>query len=88
MLFHHGVKGELYNICRGEGTTLMSVVNTMESIADISVTKKVDPQLIRPNDNPIIIGDNQKLIAQTGWTKSYTLEQSLGDMLDYWSDKV
>ncbi|CAN5312739.1 GDP-mannose 4,6-dehydratase [soil metagenome] len=88
MLFLHGLKGEVYNICRGEGTTLLSVVNTMENIAGIEVSKIVNPQLIRPNDNPIIIGSNQKLIAQTGWAKSYSLEQSLRDMVAYWEDKV
>lgn len=87
-LFKSGQKGEVYNICSGNGVSLEIIIKNMSRLLDIDVITKVDKALIRPSDNSIIIGDNSKLKNQIAWNPSYTLDESLKDILDYWYDLV
>lgn len=84
LLFKKGKSGEIYNICNGKGTSLNEVIQTISSILTIKVTQKTDPNLVRPNDNKIIIGSNEKLKKDTGWTNKYSLEKSLKDIIEYY----
>ena len=86
-LLKKGRKGEVYNVCSGVGSTLEEVIRKMEKILKIQVETVVDPSLIRPNDNQMIVGSNEKLQSETAWKHSYTLEQSLADIINYWSQK-
>lgn len=87
LLFKKGKKGEIYNICNGKGTSLNEVIQKMASILKIEVTQKTDPNLVRPNDNKVIIGANEKIKKDTGWENKYSLEQSLKDILEYYTTK-
>ena len=86
-LLRQGRSGHIYNICSGTGVTLKSVIDQMASILGISVVQKIDPQLVRPNDNQAIIGSLKKINDEIGWAPSIPLDTSLRDMLDYWRNK-
>ena len=86
-LLRQGRSGHIYNICSGTGVTLKSVIDQMASILGISVVQKIDPQLVRPNDNKAIIGSLKKINDEIGWAPSIPLDTSLRDMLDYWRNK-
>lgn len=88
ILFKKGVSGQVYNICSGEGVTLENIIKTMCKILSIEVKTQQNPALVRPNDNKIIIGSNAKIEQTTGWQPTYTLEESLKDILEYWNEKV
>jgi GDP-4-dehydro-6-deoxy-D-mannose reductase len=87
LLFKKGKKGEVYNICNGKGVSLAEVISTISSILDIQVIQKTDRNLIRPNDNRVIIGSNEKLMKDTGWINKYSLEDSLKDIVAYYQSK-
>lgn len=87
-LFKKGVNGQVYNICSGQGVTLESIIKTMCKLLNIEVKTQQNPALVRPNDNKIIIGSNAKIKETTNWQTTYTLEQSLKDILNYWNEKV
>ena len=87
-LFAHGVKGEVYNICSGNGISLREVIDIMCGILDIQIDLETDSNLIRPNDNKIIIGTNEKLKAATGWVQKIKLKKSLEDIISYWEQKI
>ncbi len=84
LLFKTGRKGEVYNVCSGEGSTLKEVIDKMAKILNLSITTRVNESLIRPNDNRIIIGSNEKIKQDTGWQKEISLEKSLEDLILYW----
>ncbi|MDE6860118.1 MAG: GDP-mannose 4,6-dehydratase [Duncaniella sp.] len=84
LLLKKGIKGEIYNICSGVPSKLSEIIEITSNLIKISVTTKISQALIRPNDNPIIIGDNSKLKEHTGWTNSYCLEQTITDTIKYW----
>ncbi len=80
LLIDRGVSGEVYNICSGIGRTLDEVLGIVAGTVGIEVEACVDPQRIRPADNKVILGSNEKM-RQLGWCPTYTLEASLQDML-------
>ena len=83
LLFKKGKKGELYNICTGNGTSLHDAIQIMANELKISVSNKINPELVRPNDNDIIIGSNEKIKNDTGWKPTFSIEESLKEVLDY-----
>jgi GDP-4-dehydro-6-deoxy-D-mannose reductase len=84
LLFKKGKKGEIYNICNGKGTSLTEVIQLISNILNIKVIQKTDPNLVRPNDNRVIIGSNEKLKKDTGWINRFSLEDSLRDIINYY----
>jgi GDP-4-dehydro-6-deoxy-D-mannose reductase len=83
-LFKKGRKGEIYNICSGNGIVLEDIIFKMADLLGLKIHVEVDPQLIRPNDNKKIIGSYQKIKDQLGWTPEISIEKSLSDMIKYW----
>lgn len=86
LLLHKGEKGEIYNVCSGVGISLETVVKIMTDRLNINVKIKTDKSLIRPSDNSIIVGNNEKLKNACGWVTQYSLKDSIGDVIDYWNN--
>jgi len=84
LLLKNGKKGQIYNVCSGRGVSLKDVIAIMAAQLNIHLDIHIDNQLIRPNDNKIIIGSNKKIKKEMGWNNSIPLEQSLSDILSYW----
>ena len=84
LLLKHGKNGEIYNISSGIGISLNDILNKMCEILGITITIKRNDNLIRPNDNPVLIGDSNKLKNELGWEQSYTINESLVDILNWW----
>lgn len=87
LLFNKGRRGEIYNICSGNGSSLEKILREMMSILGLTLNINLDKSLIRPDDNKIIIGSNKKIFDETGWQPSVSLETSLKNMIDYWMNK-
>jgi len=86
-LLKKGRKGEIYNICRGVGYSLKELIQQMISILDMEVLTEVDQGLIRPNDNKVIIGSNEKIKRDIGWAPEIPLGQSLEDIINFWNQR-
>ena len=80
LLMEKGESGKVYNICSGVGRTLREVLETVARIVGIGINVSVDPARIRPADNHVIVGSNEKMI-QLGWTLKHSLESSIRDMV-------
>ncbi len=83
-----GKSGEIYNVCSGKGIVLRDMLDKLCALAEIKATYVEDPSLVRSIDNKIIIGSNEKLSSETGWIPSYSLENTLHEMLIYWKNKL
>jgi GDP-4-dehydro-6-deoxy-D-mannose reductase len=86
-LLKKGRKNEIYNICRGVGYSLRDVIQQLASILEMEVLTEVDERLIRPNDNRVIIGANEKINRDIGWTPEIPLRQSLENVIDFWNQR-
>ncbi|KKQ32669.1 MAG: hypothetical protein US49_C0006G0120 [candidate division TM6 bacterium GW2011_GWF2_37_49] len=88
LLLKFGKPGEIYNICSGKGYALKEIINMIKKIIKIDFDTVVDNSLIRPIDNQIIIGSNQKLIDATGFNQNYCIKKSLIDMIKIETDRI
>ncbi|MBL7703546.1 MAG: GDP-mannose 4,6-dehydratase [Ferruginibacter sp.] len=87
LLLKEGKKGEVYNICSGTGVSLQQIMDKMCGILNINITLLQDANLIRPNDNRIIIGSADKIKNKLGWIQDISLDKSLTDIINWWKEK-
>ena len=83
-LAERGRPGIPYNICSGAAHSMRALLDILLSLARVRVSIDVDPALLRPSDNPVIVGSHARLTRDTGWTPEIPIEQTLSDLLDYW----
>ncbi|KKW01157.1 MAG: NAD-dependent epimerase/dehydratase [Candidatus Amesbacteria bacterium GW2011_GWA1_48_9] len=81
--------GEVYNICSGRAWVIRDVLDYLISISRVKKIKVLeDPKRLRPSDVPLLLGDNSRFVAKTGWKPKIKFEQTLSDTLDYWRARV
>lgn len=87
LLAEKGIPGEAYNISSERIYQMSDIVKIIERQIGHKFEIKIDPELIRPTDEKIIVGDVSKLKRDTGWKQLISMEQTIADMLDYWRSK-
>ncbi len=87
LLIQKGTPGEVYNICSGKGCKMKDILDKLVSLSRRPVEVHPDPNLMRPSDELVLIGDNSKL-CELGWKPQIPIERTLSDILDYWRAKV
>ena len=88
ILLERGEAGEVYNLCSGRSWTIQQVLDFYlreARVRDISV--ETDPARMRPSDVMILEGDPAR-IAKLGWKVQIPFEQTLGDLLAYWRQRI
>ncbi len=88
LLAERGAAGEVYNVCSGRDIAIADVAKQMQSLAGVDLHFELDPALARPVDVPVVRGDYTKLHEATGWEPRISLERTLQDVLDQWSDRA
>lgn len=81
-LVSRGTPGEVYNVCSGLGVRVGELAQEVLTAAGVQLPLKVDPALQRAVDVPVLVGDNTKLRAATGWTPQYSRSRIISDLLD------
>jgi len=88
LLLTKGKKGEVYNICSGQGRAIRDIVTMLSNMFDIHVQVHQEQSQIRPIDNPRIVGSFQKIQRDLGWRPTIPFEQSLQSMYEYWDARL
>lgn len=88
LLLERGAPGEVYNLCSGSATRIGDIVELVRACGRVPVEVRVDPSRLRPSDEPILMGDNAKLRAATGWAPEITMEQIVEELLGYWRERL
>lgn len=83
-LLERGARGEVYNLCRGEGVNLRDLVAELAAMARVQVRIEVDPARLRPADMPWLVGDGTRIAQETGWKVERPLRATLLDVLEDW----
>ncbi len=86
LLLDHGVSGEHYNVASGVGHRIDEILALLIRLVDVMVQPVVDPDLVRPADIPVLVGDATRLRDLTGWAPTINLEQTFRDLLDAQAD--
>lgn len=79
-----GAAGALYNVGSGRAVAISSALEELISMSSATIEVRIDPQLLRPIDIPLVVCDPTRLRVQTGWQAAIPLEQTLHDILEYW----
>jgi GDP-4-dehydro-6-deoxy-D-mannose reductase len=87
-LMEQGRPGVRYNVASGRGLAIGELVHAFAAAAHRDVRIIEDPARFRPNDPLMLVGDNTRLVTETGWQPRIPLEQTVQDLLDYWRERV
>lgn len=79
--------GEVYNVATGRSVPISEVARQLSALSKAEVKLVPDPDLMRPVDVPVFVGDAARLRGATGWEPRIPLEATLADMMDYWRDQ-
>jgi GDP-4-dehydro-6-deoxy-D-mannose reductase len=87
-IVERGVAGRPYNVCTGEAIAVHSLLNTLVSLAQVTVRIVPDPSRYRPNDTPVVLGDPSRARLELGWSTRIPLERTAHDLLEYWRERI
>lgn len=87
LLLEKGPPGTPVNICNGEAVRMDEVLRRLVALSGLDVEVREDPELLRPSDEPLLLGDNSRLRA-LGWCRRYPLEDTLGAVYSDWLGRV
>ena len=88
LLVESGDPGKAYNVGTGRAYSIQYLLDVLLEYSNVKITIVQDPDRMRPSDVPILYADNSKLRTTTGWQPTYTFEESLQRVLDYWRNEV
>lgn len=80
--------GEPYNICSGNLTNINDMLDVLLSFSNVKITKKQDPDRMRPSDLVKLQGDNSKFVNKTGWKPTISVNDMLKDTINYWRERI
>jgi len=81
--------GHVINVCGGETYKMRFYTETLIKLSGLSdVVMEIDPKLWRPIDIQYQDGDSSKCKELVGWEPTYTIEETLNDLLQYWIRKI
>ncbi|MGH9077005.1 MAG: GDP-mannose 4,6-dehydratase [Acidimicrobiales bacterium] len=84
LLLTRGAPGCAYNVCRGTSVSIAELARRLLGLAGLDAQLALDPDKVRPVDQPDLRGDPSRLVAATGWSPQIGLDRTLADVLDYW----
>jgi GDP-4-dehydro-6-deoxy-D-mannose reductase len=88
LLLERGRRGEVYNVCSGLEQSIRGVLLRLLQLAGVEAAVEQDPLRLRRAEQRRICGSPRKLEQDTGWTRRYSLDTSLADILNDWEAKL
>jgi GDP-4-dehydro-6-deoxy-D-mannose reductase len=88
LLLEHAPPGEVYHLCSGRAIRIGEIVDIVRQQGHVPADVRVDPARLRPADEPVLVGDNSKLRAVTGWAPTFDMDHIVAELLDYWRARV
>jgi GDP-4-dehydro-6-deoxy-D-mannose reductase len=71
----------IYNVCRGEGYSLKSLISIMGEIIRKPIKTIINPEKIRPIDIPVMVGNAKLLNDEFMYQPKYNIKATLTDVL-------
>ena len=87
LLLEAGQPGRPVNICTGTAYKISEILEMLIDISGLKVRVESDSALMRPSDEPLLLGDNSKLRA-LGWEQKYTMRQTLTAVYEDWLSRI
>lgn len=84
----HGQNADVMNVSSAQAWSVKDILDVFVSRSTADITVRVDPARFRPADIPLLQGSYAYLNRVSGWRPGYAIPDTLGDILDYWRDRV
>jgi len=82
MLVTSGRPGTIYNVCSGTAYSIAELCDMLVANASRPLRIEADPDLQRPVDLPVLVGDHSLITEHTGWEPEIPIERSLRELLE------
>lgn len=81
--------GDVYNIGGNVTKTIGEMLDYLISLSPMKdkIQKQQDPKLMRPYDVDLQVPDCSKFLDETNWQPTYTFEQTMQDLLQWWREE-
>jgi GDP-4-dehydro-6-deoxy-D-mannose reductase len=83
-LMRAGTPGRAYNVCAGRAYGMRELLDGLLRHSSVRVDVRIDPDKLRPIDQPVVLGSFDRLSHETGWHPEIPMDRTLADLLDYW----
>jgi len=87
LLLKQGNAGQPVNICNQQAHTIQEVLDILLDESGLDVSVEQDPALLRPSDEPLLLGDNSRL-RSLGWTRNYSFRETLRSVYEDWLQRT
>lgn len=82
LVAERGTAGQVYNVCSGRGTSVREIAERVLARLGLEAGLDPDPALVRPVEVPVLVGDNTRLRAATGWSPVRSLDSIIEDLIN------
>jgi GDP-4-dehydro-6-deoxy-D-mannose reductase len=79
-----GQPGQAYNIGSGHARFIREILDILLRHSTTSIQVRMDPARMRPVDVPLLVADNSRLHAHTGWEAAIDIEYAIKQTLNHW----
>lgn len=87
LMIEKGIPGDPINICTGTAHRISDILDMLIEISELEIEVIKDSSLLRPSDEPLLLGDNSKLL-NLGWKQQYTIYDTLRDVYNDWLARI
>jgi GDP-4-dehydro-6-deoxy-D-mannose reductase len=87
LLAEKGTPGDPINVCSGTAHGISQILEMLLEISGQKVEILADPQLLRPSNELLLLGDNTKLKA-LGWSPHYSTRETLATVYEDWLARI
>jgi GDP-4-dehydro-6-deoxy-D-mannose reductase len=87
-ILERGCPGRVYNVCSGRAYPIAEILDRLLAQVRVRVDIRPEPERMRPNDVPLVLGDARRISTEVGWAPAIPIEQTLTDLLNYWRGTV
>ena len=84
LILQKGINENVYNVCSGTEQSTGSMLNKLLEISGVTASIVQDELRMRTSEQRRLCGNNKKLVMDTGWHQSISLNTTLSDILSYW----
>jgi nucleoside-diphosphate-sugar epimerase len=86
-LLDSAVEGDV-NVSSGQAATLREIVLAIGKLLERPELIQLGAIPARANDAALVVGDNARITAETGWVPQYGLEAGLQHTIEWWKTQT
>lgn len=83
IMLEKGKPGDPVNICTGKAYSIADILDMLVEISGLEVNIVQDKTLLRPSDEPLLLGDPSRIMGM-GWKPKYSIKETLTAVYQDW----